>query len=236
MDGLQAERRRAQGVGPGPLSAPPIRVVLFDYDGVLLPPSDFTAELRRHYGIEREQLRAFFDADAWRRCLVGDADLERELAPYLVDWGWPGNAAEFVAMAFDGQAGEDRRLLRAIGALRRRGLRCALASNQERIRGAALAGRLGSAGTFDDLFFSFELRARKPEAAFYERVAATLGEPGAGLLFFDDRPENVAAARGNGWNAERFTGFEAFPDQLAAYAGRLGSGDLELGFLFGDPA
>jgi len=232
VDGLPDERRRAERAGPGPLTAPAIRVVLFDYDGVVLPPSDFTRVLRREHGIDREQLRSFFDAEEWHRCLVGDADLERELAPHLETWGWPGTPAAFLRMAFEQERDEDPRLLRVIRKLRSQGLRCALASNQERIRGSALAERLGRARIFDDLFLSFELRARKPEATFYERVGGELGEPGCGLLFFDDREENVAAARACGWNAERFTGFEAFRAQLEAYSCRLGSLQLDLGLLF----
>jgi len=219
VDGLPDDRRRAERAGPGPLTGPAIRVVLFDYDGVVLPPSDFTRQLRREHGIEREQLRSFFDAEAWHRCLVGEADLERELAPHLDRWGWPGTPGEFLHLAFEREQEEDPRMLQVIRDLRAHGLRCALASNQERIRGSAMADRLGRARTFDHLFLSFALRARKPEAAFYERVGSELGEPAGGLLFFDDREENVAAARECGWNAEHFTSFETFREQLAAYVG-----------------
>lgn len=198
---------------------------------MLLPPSDFTAELRRRYGIERERLVEFFHAEAWHRCLVGEAHLEREIEPYLESWGWPHGATDFLRMAFERERDEDARLSSVIRALRAGGVRCALASNQERIRGRALAERLERAGAFDALFLSFELGARKPEPAFYERVARALGVPGPGLLFFDDREENVAGAAACGWNAERFTTFESFLEQLGGYRARLELGDLGLAAL-----
>ncbi len=46
------------------------------------------------------------------------------------------------------------------------------------------------------------LRALKPEPAIYERFEAATGAPGSAILFFDDGPANVEAARARGWRAE----------------------------------
>jgi len=53
---------------------------------------------------------------------------------------------------------------------------------------------------FDHLFFSCEIKRLKPEAEIYEHVEQELGAGGGELLFLDDKPENVAAARGRGWH------------------------------------
>jgi len=42
----------------------------------------------------------------------------------------------------------------------------------------------------------------KPDAAIYRAFEEVSGIPAARLLFFDDLPENVEAARGLGWRAE----------------------------------
>ena len=50
-------------------------------------------------------------------------------------------------------------------------------------------------------FASHLVRLRKPDAAVYAHVEQTAGVPGESIVFFDDLPENVAAAKARGWNA-----------------------------------
>jgi FMN phosphatase YigB (HAD superfamily) len=49
---------------------------------------------------------------------------------------------------------------------------------------------------------SFELRERKPDAAIYRAMEQASGVAASRILFFDDREENVEAARACGWRAE----------------------------------
>jgi FMN phosphatase YigB (HAD superfamily) len=49
---------------------------------------------------------------------------------------------------------------------------------------------------------SHRLGVAKPEPAIYEQFEALSGVRGRGILFFDDRAENVAAALDHGWRAE----------------------------------
>ena len=53
---------------------------------------------------------------------------------------------------------------------------------------------------FDGYIFSYEHQAMKPEAALYEVVGQRSGLKGKDLLFIDDKPENIHAAIGRGWN------------------------------------
>lgn len=48
---------------------------------------------------------------------------------------------------------------------------------------------------FDGLFLSYELGLRKPDEAIFEKVLELVGCDGADVIFFDDLPENCAAAR-----------------------------------------
>jgi FMN phosphatase YigB (HAD superfamily) len=52
-------------------------------------------------------------------------------------------------------------------------------------------------------FASQRLRVAKPEAAIYAHFERLTGTHGSDVVFFDDRPENVAAALDRGWRAER---------------------------------
>ena len=47
------------------------------------------------------------------------------------------------------------------------------------------------------------LRARKPDAEIFAKADAATGVRGPAVLYFDDLAENVVAARGAGWRAER---------------------------------
>jgi len=65
---------------------------------------------------------------------------------------------------------------------------------------------------FDRRFISAELGMSKPDAAIYQWVEAECAMPQNTLLFTDDRPENIVAARERGWQTHLFDG----PDGWAA--------------------
>lgn len=69
---------------------------------------------------------------------------------------------------------------------------------------------------FDAAFVSGDLRLAKPDPAIYARLEADTGLPAGGLLFADDRPENVAAANLRGWQTHLFTGPGAWARTLVA--------------------
>lgn len=53
----------------------------------------------------------------------------------------------------------------------------------------------------DHLFASQLMRQRKPDDAIYAMVEQETGLSGIEILFFDDLPQNIAAAQRRGWNA-----------------------------------
>ncbi|MCB0417628.1 MAG: HAD family phosphatase [Bdellovibrionaceae bacterium] len=55
--------------------------------------------------------------------------------------------------------------------------------------------------TFEKIFTSYELGCRKPERVIYERTRDAIGFPAEEMIFVDDRPENVAAAKSVGFQA-----------------------------------
>ena len=57
---------------------------------------------------------------------------------------------------------------------------------------------------FEDGVFSGRVGEVKPDAAIFELAAARYGVPASELVFIDDTPLNVKAARKAGWNALRF--------------------------------
>ena len=58
---------------------------------------------------------------------------------------------------------------------------------------------------FDHAFVSGQMGVIKPEPAIYAAVEAAAGIAPEGLLFTDDRPENIHAAAARGWQTHLFT-------------------------------
>jgi putative hydrolase of the HAD superfamily len=188
-----------------------VRAVLFDLDGVVVHPWGFRDELAREHGITPDMTAGFFKGP-FLECLEGRVDLLDALAPFLTGWGWGGDASSFVDrwLAADDTPNDD--VIAVVRAVRQGGLPCFAAAKQERVRARYLEREMGFATLFDGLFFSCDLGVMKPRPEFYTTVASRLALSPAELLFFDDTPENVAAARAAGWRAELFTSV----DQLRA--------------------
>jgi FMN phosphatase YigB (HAD superfamily) len=69
---------------------------------------------------------------------------------------------------------------------------------------------------------SHEARTAKPEPAIYEALEALTGLEGSSLLFFDDRDDNIEAARARGWHAELIDHANDPPAQMRAVLRRYG--------------
>jgi putative hydrolase of the HAD superfamily len=74
-----------------------------------------------------------------------------------------------------------------------RGLQLAILSNAP-VEVAEAIDAAPWLASFTKRFFSCHLRAVKPEASAYTAVLAVLGAQPEDVIFFDDRPENVAGA------------------------------------------
>ena len=64
---------------------------------------------------------------------------------------------------------------------------------------------------FDVEYISGRMKMVKPDAEIYAALEHGSGLSGGDLAFFDDREDNIAAARARGWHGFVFTG----PDQMS---------------------
>ncbi|MFT4294196.1 MAG: HAD-IA family hydrolase [Micropruina sp.] len=175
---------------------PPLRVVLLDADGVLQ---------RHRPGLVRGLLRLGgprFLLDALRAevgCLTGERDFPDALAEAMRRHRVRGTVAEVAARWLDIVV--DPRRLALVDELRGRGVRVALATNQHRFRGLHMREVLRLDDHFDAAYYSYELGVAKPDAGYFTRILDDLGEPPGSVLFVDDLPGNVRAARAVGIDA-----------------------------------
>jgi putative hydrolase of the HAD superfamily len=187
-----------------------IKTILFDVDGVLVRGEPFSYYLERDYGISREKTRAFFKT-IFPDCLIGNADLKQELIAHLQQWGWHKPVDEFLQYWFVSEHNIDEALVEHVQQLRQQGIPCYLATNQERYRTAYILEQMGFADKFDGIFSSAHIGYMKPQAAFFEQVIRELGNISThDILFWDDSPGNIAAAREVGLQAELYTNFADF--------------------------
>jgi putative hydrolase of the HAD superfamily len=182
-----------------------IRAILFDADGVLQHATDdLEARLERVFGSMPDPIEEFvrdvFGAEAL--ALTGEADFVEQLAPVAKRWGADGAAAE-LARCWSSIV-PDHAILSLVAELRERGYHCSLATNQQRYRAEHMSNTLGYAQVFDRTFYSWEIGAQKPDRRYFDRIVAALPFSAEQMLFFDDREENVEAARATGINAAQF--------------------------------
>ena len=71
--------------------------------------------------------------------------------------------------------------------------------------------------SFDATVLSYEVGAMKPAAAIYAVAEEASGIAANRLLFLDDKPENVEAARARGWHAALCLGGEPAIEALKQY-------------------
>jgi putative hydrolase of the HAD superfamily len=180
------------------------RAILFDADGVVQRPA----------GVWRAEMAGLiepgadldgFIADvvaAERPCLVGAADFPTELAGVLARWGSATDVDAALSIWRDIIV--DHEILDAVGALRRDGVICCVASNQHAQRAAYMRMQLRYDTAFDRQFYSCHVGRAKPDPAFFEEIIASLAMSPETVLFFDDHEANAAAARAIGIRGVHF--------------------------------
>lgn len=69
---------------------------------------------------------------------------------------------------------------------------------------------------FDRRYISGHMGVIKPDAEIYAQMEADCGVEPTGLLFADDRIDNIAAAAARGWQTHVFTGADGWAARLVA--------------------
>lgn len=108
----------------------------------------------------------------------------------------------------------DLRVLQWIRTLRENGFTIGILSNLPHPIASSLRNTPGFLEHFDHITFSCDLRLFKPQAAIYEHSFHGLNVAPAETLFVDDKQENVEGARAAGMQAELFTTWEQFVQEV----------------------
>ncbi|MFC4783464.1 HAD family hydrolase [Nocardioides sp. MAHUQ-72] len=196
-----------------------IRHVLLDADGVMqLLPGGWVSAIERHVGAGADEFFRAASEDELA-CLRGEGDFLVVLAGHLEARGVTMTAEELHRAVWRSVEVHPSSVA-LVHELRDAGLGVHLGTNQEGHRAAYMRTELGYDDLFDESFYSCELGAAKPEAAFFCRVLDRLGSAAPEVLFVDDNERNVDAARECGLAAEHWhldDGFEVLRERLAGH-------------------
>jgi FMN phosphatase YigB (HAD superfamily) len=187
-------------------------VILFDLGGVLLP---FDRERRvaamvRRLGVEAAAARALFAGELPGRMDRGEAD-EADFAEAFGALAGrpvsPDEARELILSVFEVPNAD---LWALAAALRAHATVGGFSDNPGFVRRVFPPG-----ATLEPMIFSGEIGASKPSQAAFAAAEARAGASGAQILFIDDGPANVEAARRRGWDAILYRSNAALTSALA---------------------
>ncbi len=195
--------------------------MLWDADGVLQHlPAGWEASMRPVVAHLVDDVDGFLAEafEAERPALAGRARWVEVLPVLLERWGLADSYDDAMQVWLTIEpVVETQDVVRA---LRRHGIRCCLATNQDEHRGRHMQETLGYADLFDATFYSYELGVAKPDPGYFTAVLDRLDAPADQVLFVDDNRANVEAARTVGLHAEQWhvdDGQPALRDHLARH-------------------
>ena len=194
-----------------------IKTILFDADGVVLIAEPFSSQLAHQYNLPPQAINEFFNND-FLDCLIDTKDLQEELAKRASHWGWRGSSEQLLNYWFAQENKIETGLVDYIKDLRAEGYTCYCATNQEKYRTVFVREKMGFDTIFNGIFSSSTLGFRKPDPRFFETVLNQLQiKNPQEILFWDDKLENIQAARSSGIQAELYTAFQDFKLKMVPY-------------------
>jgi len=196
-----------------------INTVIFDLGGVLVRTEDKEprTELAAKFDMSYEDLSALvYGCESAEMATRGEITAEEHKETVLSDLGLPpGTFPEFGEEFWAGDS-LDRQLVEFIKSLRGEYTTALLSNAWDDLR--PLLEKLWKIdGVFDHIFISAEMKAYKPRLEIFEIVIDSLGHDPSEMVFVDDFPENIAAAREAGMNAIHFLDREQTLAELAEF-------------------
>jgi len=175
-----------------------IKCIFFDCDGVVVVADGMhSMKFAQEYGVPQEQLLEFFTGP-FKKCMTGEADTKEELKPYLEQWGYDKELDDYFSAWHAFEDKPDQELLDDIQRIRKRGVLCCMATNQEHYRTAYLKDKMNFSSLFDAIYTSSETGLMKHDQAcmqdLYRRVNEIQPIKKEEILFIDDDQKNIDSA------------------------------------------
>ena len=204
------------------MTSPPkplISAVLFDYGLVLSGPPDPAAwaDMRHITGFSEEALHASYwhsrhaydqghltGRSYWQQVT---SNCRPALTPEALDHLLEADLRLWTQL--------NQPMLEWAKLLQGKGIKTGILSNLGDAMAAGVIAKFEWLAAFDHCTWSHTLKMAKPDLEIYRRAASGLATPLANILFIDDKPENVVAARLAGMASLQYNEHNAFLHALA---------------------
>jgi len=192
------------------------KAILFDLDGLVIIGNGklFSQRISEEMNIPYEQVSEFFTKD-FRECSFGRADLKEKIAPYLTKWGYKGTVDDFLNYWFEGESNTDKEVLKLVSELRLKGIKCYIATRQEKYRKEYLLNVVGLKDYFDGIFCTCDIGHDKWEQGYWDYVFNELNSTAEEIMFFCDSQKNVENAGKLGIQAYFYTSIDVLKENTA---------------------
>jgi putative hydrolase of the HAD superfamily len=176
------------------------------------------------FDVDADRLQAVFFHRAWPDVIVGRRRIEPALADAIEELGWAMTVEDLLTAWFEADFTADSDVVDAATAWADDGARLVLMTNQEHRRAQFLKNRLGALMPIDAFVYSAAVGHMKKDPEFYPAAHCQIGIPenDRDVVFVDDSPENVEAARRHGWTALHFSKARDWHGEIGAALSRPG--------------
>ena len=165
--------------------------IIFDLDGVLINSDFFTVSYCQDFNLDNSVFKPFFGAE-FKDCLIGKSDLKEVLQKYLKSWNWNSTVDEFLLYWFNVENKPNNELINLVDALKQNGIRCVVATNQEKYRTEFVSSKIGR--HFAAIYASYQLQYIKPQKEYFIKLLELEKIKPENCLFIDDSIENINSA------------------------------------------
>lgn len=197
------------------------KAVIFDVGGMTIKMDKYFSQLfSEKYSLPLDDMLKFFNNE-FQQCLIGKADLKKELKKYLKNWGWKKSLNEFLNYWFKNESIKNKKMIASIIKLRKAGIKCYLATDNEKYKLKYLLNKKKLKNIVDEVFTSVNFGCLKKQQKFWQLVYKSLNQTTKikkqEILVWDDSLRNVLAAKQFGLQTELYKDFGSYKKKMPRY-------------------
>jgi len=196
-----------------------IKVVTFDLDGVyfLNGKSNFIANLAKLGVSEEEAKRVFLKSDQMNLLYKCGKITGNDFWQWAAqEWKLQKTPLKLVDLLISGYE-INKQADELVKSLRRKGIKTAICSNNFKERIEGLDKRFNFLKDFNVVVLSYEVGFTKPDKRIFAELIRKSAVKAEEILYSDDGPEAVAAAKLSGINAFLYEKFADFQENLVKF-------------------